>query len=77
MGGAEGHDAVAAILAGADIVVAPADTEYEIKNVIEKVRSGELDARIIDERCRRILFHKFLIGMGKRDMFLLKVCVKM
>ena len=68
MGGAEGHDAAAAILAGADIVVAPADTEYEIKNVIEKVRSGELDARIIDERCRRILFHKFLIGMGKRDI---------
>ena len=49
-------------------MVAPADTEYEIKNVIEKVRSGELDARIIDERCRRILFHKFLIGMGERDI---------
>lgn len=61
MGGAEGYDAIAALRAGADIIVSPADTEKEIRKVIEEIRSGNLPVSIINDRCRRILFHKYLI----------------
>ena len=67
MGGAEGYGAAAALMAGADIVVSPADTWKEIKEVMEKVRTGELPQSVIDDRCRRILFYKYLFRGEKRD----------
>lgn len=63
MGGADGYDAVAAIKAGADIVVAPANSWDEIGRVLESVREGKLPAARIDESCRRILFRKTLLGL--------------
>lgn len=62
MGGAEGYGATAAIAAGADIVVAPENTAKEVSSVLEAVREGELSVGVIRERCRRILFYKFLSG---------------
>lgn len=44
-------------------MVGPADTRKEISNVIEMVRNGEMDISVINDRCRRILFHKYLIGL--------------
>ncbi|MDE6770589.1 MAG: hypothetical protein K2J78_12775, partial [Muribaculaceae bacterium] len=63
MGGAEGHGAKSAFLAGADIVVGPSDTEYEIAAVVEAVKSGEIDEGVIADHCRRILFYKGLLGL--------------
>lgn len=65
MGGAEGYGAAAAISAGADVVVSPADTSKEIEDVVRKVRDGEMALETIDSRCRRILFHKYLIGLDR------------
>ncbi|MDE6754227.1 MAG: glycoside hydrolase family 3 protein [Muribaculaceae bacterium] len=70
MEGASGYDAVAAILAGADIVVAPADTGKEIRNVIAAVRNGTLPMEIINDRCRRILIYKYLISKGEGEISL-------
>lgn len=67
MGGAEGYGAAAALAAGADIVVGPSDTAKEIGEVIDMVRKGELGMDIIDNRCRRILFHKYLIGLDRNN----------
>lgn len=67
MGGAEGYGAAAAISAGADVVVGPADTAKEIEEVVMMVRNGELGLEIIDSRCRRILFHKYLIGLDRNN----------
>lgn len=63
MKGADGFGAADAILAGADIVVGPAETAKEIGDVVVKVKNGEIPQRLIDDRCRRILFYKFLIGL--------------
>ena len=63
MAGAGGYGAWEAIIAGADVVVGPEDTVREIADVIEKVRSGEIGLDVIDDRCRRILFYKYLMGL--------------
>ena len=63
MGGVEGYASSAALVAGADIVVAPANTAQEIHNVVESVRRGEIGVEIINDRCRRILFYKILAGV--------------
>lgn len=67
MGGAEGHKAASALRAGADIVVAPADTRREIETVLERVISGAMPVEVIDDRCRRILFYKWLVRAGGGD----------
>lgn len=64
MQGAEGYGASAAIKAGADIVVGPADTAGEIEDVIAAVNNGDIDQREIDDRCLRILFYKCLLRLG-------------
>lgn len=60
MGGVDGYDSVDAIVAGADIVVAPRDTKDEINAVLAAVNAGEISEEIINERVRRILFYKYL-----------------
>ena len=65
MAGASGYGAVDAIMAGADIVVAPADTEVELKALLEAVAKGKLAMETVNERCRRILFYKYLLGVGR------------
>lgn len=64
MGGASGFTAVDAIRAGADMVVAPVNTEREIAGVVEAVESGRLPEAVINDRCRRILFYKYLKGIA-------------
>ncbi|MBD5357204.1 MAG: glycoside hydrolase family 3 protein [Bacteroides sp.] len=63
MGGARGYDASAALTAGADIIIAPVDTRAEIERVLRKVKNGEMDSSVIDDKCRRILFYKVLSGL--------------
>ena len=60
MGGAKGNSATEALKAGADIILCPLDVEKEYKNLLTSVKSGSLDASILNERCRRILFVKAL-----------------
>ena len=68
MGGAAGYGAKDALKAGADIVIGMADTPGEIAAVIAAVERGELDRATIDAHCRRVLFHKILLGLGKSEM---------
>ena len=62
MGGVDGHGASAALKAGADIVVAPGNTSLEISHVVEMIRNGEMNVSVIDDRCRRIIFYKLIVG---------------
>lgn len=59
--GAEGYGADMAIKAGADIIVAPADTHREIERVLQSLRDGSLGMENVREKVRRILFYKYLI----------------
>lgn len=59
--GAKGMGADKAILAGSDIVLAPAKTEAEIDNIINAVQSGELTMTQIDQHLKRILSKKYSV----------------
>lgn len=65
MEGALGVSAWQAIAAGADIIIAPTDTRSEIQKIIKAVNDGHLSKKIIDDRCRRILFYKYLVGAAE------------
>lgn len=60
MAGAGGHTAADAIKAGADIILAPADTEKELAALKQAVEQGILPKSRVEESCRRILFFKYL-----------------
>lgn len=70
MAGAEGKTAADAIIAGADIVIAPANTEEEVMTLAAAVRSGRLPIGQLKDRVGRVLFYKFMVarensGSGK------------
>lgn len=60
MGGAKGFMAADALLAGADIVLAPSDTRRELQSILDAVAEGWLPVRELNDRCRRVLFYKYL-----------------
>lgn len=62
MAGAEGNHVADAIIAGADIVLAPSDTEAEIAYLTGAIRHGRLPMAELRDRVRRVLFYKFLFA---------------
>lgn len=63
MKGAEGYSAKDALIAGADIMIAPADTHAEINRILTAVETGEIEESLIDSRVKKILFYKYLFGL--------------
>ena len=70
MAGAEGYSSADALAAGADIIVAPAKTFREIDAVVRAIADSTatasgapLTASDIDGKARRVLFHKYLLGL--------------
>ncbi len=55
---------VSALLAGADIVLAPTDTRTAVAEITDAIINGELTLRSVKERCRRILFYKYKLGLN-------------
>ena len=64
MKGAEGYGSVDAVRAGADMIIAPENTFADIDRVAQAVVSGVVKEEEIDSRVRRILFYKYLFGLG-------------
>lgn len=62
MGGVAEYTPAVAIVAGADIVVAPRNIDEDMQEVIEEVKEGEIPISLIDDRCRRILFYKLMLS---------------
>lgn len=60
MGGAKGFSAAEALKAGADIILCPLNIAQEYESILENVKSANLHTSVIDDRCRRILFIKYL-----------------
>lgn len=63
MAGAEGYGSDDAFAAGADMVVAPLKTRREVDRVEMAVKSGKLTESEIDGKVKRVLFHKYLLGL--------------
>ncbi len=62
MAGAGGCSAAEAIMAGADIVLAPSNTEAELINIADEARSGRLPIATLRDRVRRVLFYKYMVA---------------
>ena len=70
MAGAGGYSAADAIVAGADLVLSPADTKEELRRLTQAVMEGHLPMQTLRDRVRRVLFHKYIVardggGSGK------------
>jgi len=58
--------AVRAILAGADMLLKPADTDAAVRGLREAVASGRLTEKRIEESARRLLAAKYDLGLAHR-----------
>lgn len=65
MAGASGYSAADAVIAGADLVLAPSDTGEEIRKIADAVRRGEMPMSTLRDRTRRVLFHKYMTAREK------------
>lgn len=59
---------VRALLAGADMLLKPADVDDCIRGVLEGVRSGRVTEKRIEESARKILAAKFDLGLVKQRL---------
>ncbi|MDE5790543.1 MAG: hypothetical protein K2H96_04875 [Muribaculaceae bacterium] len=65
MSGAEGAGADKAVEAGADLILAPVDTDKEIERVVEGVKNGSISEERLDRSVRKVLFYKSLMALKK------------
>lgn len=67
MRGANGWTGADAVVAGADLVLAPESTRRETKLLADAVLKGHFPLNALNDRVRRVLFFKYLfvLGMGK------------
>lgn len=61
MAGADGKTGADAIMAGADIVLAPSDTRREILLLVEAVRNGRFPLSEFRDRVGRVLAYKYAV----------------
>ncbi len=57
---------VAALKAGADVLLYPNDVRTMIKDIVAAVKSGTLDEKIIEDRCKRLLRYKYLLKCNEK-----------
>lgn len=62
------NPAVAALLAGADVLLSPLDVKQTIDAVMAAIKDGTVDPAIVEDRCRRLLRYKYLLGCGKEPV---------
>jgi beta-glucosidase-like glycosyl hydrolase/CubicO group peptidase (beta-lactamase class C family) len=55
-----------ALMAGNDMVLAPADIKSEIESVMAGIASGRLKVADIDSKCRKVLTYKYILGLSSK-----------
>lgn len=60
----EKNMSIRAIKAGNDILLAPIRPEREIEAIKSAVENGNIDESLINERCKKILAYKYILGVG-------------
>lgn len=61
-------NALAALLAGADVLLNPVNPSKAITDILAALKSGALSAKEIEKHCKHVLQYKYLLGLG-RDRF--------
>jgi len=56
---------VAALKAGADVLLSPLNAISDITAIEKAVASGDISSDVIEQRCKRILRYKYLLNAGK------------
>lgn len=62
----ESNVCLQALRAGNDMVLAPANLEKEIENVLIGINSGQLSAADIENKCRKVLTYKYVLGLSQK-----------
>lgn len=62
----ESNVCLQALRAGNDMVLAPANLEKEIDNVLLGVMNGQISVADIDSKCRKVLTYKYMLGLSQR-----------
>ena len=55
-----------ALKAGNDMVLAPRNLKEEIAAVLDAIDKGELTREDIEEKCRKVLTYKYVLGLKKK-----------
>ncbi|GAA6258223.1 glycoside hydrolase family 3 N-terminal domain-containing protein [Bacteroides sp. f07] len=61
-----GNVSLQALKAGNDMVLAPRNLKDEIPVVLEAVEKGELSKEDIENKCRKVLTYKYVLGLKKK-----------
>lgn len=64
-----GNVSLQALKAGNDMVLAPRNLKEEIAAVLEAIDKGELTREDIEEKCRKVLTYKYVLGLKKKPLF--------
>lgn len=67
MRGADGKTGADAVMAGADLVLAPESTRRETDLLSDAVRSGRFSLESLRDRVRRVLFYKYIYALGNME----------
>ena len=59
-----GNTSIAALKAGADVLLSPIHPVEDIDAILADVKAGKISAKVIEERCKRILTYKYLLGLA-------------
>ncbi len=59
------NNCVSALRAGADILLSSASPVADLNAVVAAVKTGNLKQDVIDARCRKLLIHKYNLGLAK------------
>lgn len=71
-----GDGAIRAIRAGNDVILLPIDVEKTVKAVIAEAKKDPAFAKMIDDRCHRILREKYISGLNEMNLDKLSVPTK-
>ena len=74
MKGVAGHNNVClkALMAGNDMVLTPPTVKREIDAVIDAVKRGEMPMSVLDEKCRKVLTYKYMLGLSSKPQIQLE-----
>ena len=64
----DGEGAIRAIRAGSDIILLPIDVEKTVDAIVKEAKKDAEFAKMIDNRCHRILREKYRCGLDKLDV---------
>lgn len=60
------NNCVAALLAGADVLLSPANPSKDLDAVMSATKSGKITMSMIETRCKKMLAYKYALGLSKK-----------